>query len=121
MKHTKRFAIAILMTAGLSLFLTALQAQADTNWPKFRGEDSRGISDGYPLPEKWSSTENVEWKTDIPGRGWSSPIVWGNKIFLTTVVNLGETEDPKKGLFAEERLFKRAKQQGLKVTKKQVH
>jgi outer membrane protein assembly factor BamB len=41
----------------------------------------------------------VVWKTDVPGRGWSSPIVWGNRVFLTTVVNLGESEPPKKGLY----------------------
>jgi outer membrane protein assembly factor BamB len=51
------------------------------------------------LPDRWSSTENVAWKTDIAGRGWSSPIVWGNKIFLTTCVNSGEDKEAKKGLY----------------------
>jgi outer membrane protein assembly factor BamB len=41
----------------------------------------------------------VAWKQDIPGRGWSSPVVWGNQVFLTTVVNRGVSEDPKKGLY----------------------
>ncbi len=51
------------------------------------------------LPDTWTTTENVLWKTDLPGRGWSSPVVWGDKVFLSTVVNLGESEAPKKGLY----------------------
>lgn len=69
------------------------------NWPKFRGPNSRGIAENPALPAEWSTTKNVEWKTDIPGRGWSSPIVWGNRVFLTTVVNEGTSEKPKKGLY----------------------
>ena len=72
---------------------------ADTNWPQFRGPGARGIASGTQVPDRWSATENVAWKTDLPGRGWSSPVVWGNKIFLTAVVNLGESESPKKGLY----------------------
>ena len=63
-----------------------------------RGRFARGVIERR-LPDHWSATENVAWKTDIKGRGWSSPIVWGDKIFLTTVVNLGEAEEPKKGLY----------------------
>ena len=72
---------------------------ATTNWPQFRGSDSRGIGQGENLPNIWSSTENVAWATDLPGRGWSSPIVWGDKVFLTTVVNSGISEEPQKGLY----------------------
>lgn len=82
----------------LSLTLL-LPLSGQENWPAFRGADSRGISENPDLPETWSSTENVAWKTDIPGRGWSSPVVWGKRVFLTTVVNLGDTESPKKGLY----------------------
>jgi outer membrane protein assembly factor BamB len=69
------------------------------HWPAFRGADSRGISENPDLPDTWSTTKNVAWKTNIPGRGWSSPIVWDQKVFLTTVVNKGESERPKKGLY----------------------
>jgi outer membrane protein assembly factor BamB len=51
------------------------------------------------LPEVWSATENVVWKVGVPGRGWSSPIVGDGRIFLTSVVNEGEEEEPKKGLY----------------------
>jgi outer membrane protein assembly factor BamB len=72
---------------------------SSANWPQFRGADSTGVSKNVGLPEKWSSTENVEWKVDIDGRGWGSPIVWGDKVFVSTVVNLGEAEPIKKGLY----------------------
>ncbi len=83
---------------GVLLFLHADLSAAD-NWPQFRGSGSLGIAEGQNLPDKWSADENVAWKTDIPGRGWSSPVVWGDRIFVTSVVNQGESEKPKKGLY----------------------
>ncbi len=74
-------------------------ATADANWPQFRGSNAAGISANANLPDKWSATENVAWKTDLPGRSWSSPIVWGDRVFLTAVANIGESESPKKGLY----------------------
>jgi len=59
------------------------------DWPGWRG-DGRGISPENNLPLKWSEDEGVKWKTPIPGAGHSSPIVWGNRIFVTTAV----AEDP---------------------------
>lgn len=82
------------------LALIGIHAEGDENWPQFRGADSTGvIDDASNLPATWSDSENISWKTDIPGRGWSSPIVWGKRVFLTSVVNLGESEAPKKGLY----------------------
>jgi len=72
---------------------------AQDNWPQFRGPKSLGVADDPNLPEKWSMTENVAWKTTIPGLGWSSPIVWKDRIFVTSVVSAGEIETPKKGLY----------------------
>src|SRR2546430_16928961 len=81
------------------LIAAAVTPVHSQNWPQFRGPKSLGVAEGAKLPEKWSATENVAWKTDIPGRGWSSPIVSGNRVFFTSVVNKGETEAPKKGLY----------------------
>lgn len=81
------------------VFATYSSILAQTHWPQFRGADSRGIGLGEHLPVEWSADKNVDWKTDIPGRGWSSPIVWGNRVFLTTVINSGVSEEPKKGLY----------------------
>ena len=77
----------------------ATRADSPANWPQFRGPDARGVASGTDLPARWSATENVAWKTEIPGRGWSSPVAWGNRVFVTSVVNLGESEAPKKGLY----------------------
>jgi outer membrane protein assembly factor BamB len=89
------------MKAILFATLGALcvQAFASDNWPQFRGPNASGVSTNTNLPDKWSAAENVAWKTDLPGRSWSSPIVWGDRVFLTAVVNSGESEMPKKGLY----------------------
>jgi outer membrane protein assembly factor BamB len=59
-------------------------AVSPVNWPQFRGPGALPVSDNPKLPKTWSATENVEWVAEIPGMGWSSPIVWGGKVFLTT-------------------------------------
>ena len=57
----------------------------------------RGIGQGTNLPDRWSAKQNVAWKRAIPGRGWSSPVVWQNRVFLTTVINRGDSEVRTKG------------------------
>jgi len=71
---------------------------AEVNWPCFRGM-SGGVAEDKALPVSWSPTENVVWKADVPGRGWSCPVVWGDKIFLSTVASKGRTEEARKGLY----------------------
>lgn len=89
------FVITIWVTVAASV----PAGDTDTTWPSFRGADSRGVSENEHLPTEWSAVDNVEWKTDLPGRGWSSPVVWGDRVFLTTVVNSGKSEVAKKGLY----------------------
>ena len=60
--------------------------RADDNWPQWRGPNGAGIGGAAEYPDTWSATEHVAWKTEIPGRGHSSPIVWGDRIFLTTSI-----------------------------------
>lgn len=79
-------------------YLWAPVSRAAVNWPCFRGS-SCGVVEDAVLPVSWSITENVAWKTDVPGRGWSSPVVWGDKVFLTTVASEGSVEEAKKGLY----------------------
>jgi outer membrane protein assembly factor BamB len=66
------------------------------NWPQFRGRDATGIADGQHPPTTWNvkTGANVLWKTPIPGLGHSCPIVWGDRVFVTTAVSSGEA-DPK--------------------------
>ena len=63
--------------------------RSSRNWPSFRGPNASGLADGLGLPTKWDgeSSENVEWKTPIPGLGHSSPIIWEDRVFLTTAVS----------------------------------
>jgi outer membrane protein assembly factor BamB len=93
MNHSKALLAAWAVLLGLPV-----AARADS-WPQFRGPGGRGISDSPGFPEEWGPEKNVVWKTPISGRGWSSPVVWGSKIFITTAVSEGEDEAPKKGLF----------------------
>ena len=64
-------------------------AFASDNWTQFRGSTGDGHSDSTGLPVKWSETENIKWKTMIPGEGWSSPVVYGDQIWLTTSLQTG--------------------------------
>lgn len=89
----KRLFLGVVLVALLSLLSFAASsispakvAGKDTNWPQWRGPASMGISTETDLATEWSATKNVKWKTPISGRGHSSPIVWGKKIFLTTSI-----------------------------------
>ena len=78
--------LAFLLAVVLTVAPTPARA-ADTPWPQFRGPQSSGVAADDPrLPDRWSTTENVLWKADIPGTGWSSPVVWGDHVFLTTAI-----------------------------------
>ncbi|HEX7295042.1 MAG TPA: PQQ-binding-like beta-propeller repeat protein [Pyrinomonadaceae bacterium] len=61
-------------------------ALAQPNWPQWRGLNASGISSETGLPTEWNESKNIRWKAAIPGRGHSSPIVWGNRVFLTTSI-----------------------------------
>ncbi|HEX8313335.1 MAG TPA: PQQ-binding-like beta-propeller repeat protein, partial [Chthoniobacteraceae bacterium] len=68
-------------------------------WPQFRGPGARGVSDAPGLPKTWSATENVAWKAEVPGLGWSSPIVSGSRVFVTTALQDGKEEEPELGFY----------------------
>jgi outer membrane protein assembly factor BamB len=87
------------MRVPLVLFLFTALASSSDQWPQFRGPQSTGVADDPNLPDTWSTTRNVVWKTEIPGSGWSSPVVWGDRIFLTSVISTVAPEAPKKGLY----------------------
>lgn len=70
-------------------FLLFIVSAGAENWPCFRGPSRQGISAATNLPLRWSATENVKWKTAIPGEGLSSPVVWGGDLFLTCTLEGG--------------------------------
>jgi len=64
----------------------SVSAGASAQWPQWRGPGGLGISPEHDVPLEWSPTTNIKWRTEIPGRGHSSPIVWGDRVFLTTSI-----------------------------------
>ena len=88
----------LLASASIAIILASF-ILADEKWPQFRGPQSMPVAEDPTLPDTWSTTENVVWKVDIPGSGWSSPVVWGDTIFLTSVISSVDGEKPKKGLY----------------------
>ena len=88
------FAFGILVT-----MIIGLQAEETTNWPQFRGPGARGVAKGKGLPTTWSRTKNVKWCVPVPGRGWSSPVIWGDKVFLSSAISTGKEKTVKKGLY----------------------
>src|SRR5580765_3744548 len=74
--------VLVLLSSVVALASTAGAA----NWPQWRGPGGTGVSAEKNLPAEWSPAKNIRWKSPIAGRGHSSPVVWGNKIFLTTAI-----------------------------------
>jgi outer membrane protein assembly factor BamB len=75
-----RMVFSLAVATALALPLPA------TDWPQFRGPTGDGHAGASKLPTEWGKTKNVAWRTEIPGLGWSSPVVAGGKIYLTTAV-----------------------------------
>ncbi len=71
---------------SLLVLAIATPALCEPNWPAFRGPTGQGITSETSLPVSWSEKENIGWKTAIPGKGWSSPVIWGDQIWITTAV-----------------------------------
>jgi len=87
----------------LAMLSVAWPASAQTNWPSFRGPNADGIARGSTTATAWNvaNSENIVWKTTIPGLGHSSPIIWGDRLFLTTAVNQRQTAPLKVGLYGD--------------------
>src|SRR5262245_30022136 len=80
---TIKISLLIFSLSCVALFATTTGA---ANWPQWRGPGGSGVSTETNLPAEWNANKNIKWKTPIAGRGHSSPVVWGNKIFLTTAI-----------------------------------
>jgi len=81
-----------------ALFLFAMSA-AGADWPGWRGPHGDGRSDEAGIPVKWSKTENIAWKVPIPGTGHSSPVIWGDQVFVTSCIE----EEQKRMLYCFDR------------------
>jgi outer membrane protein assembly factor BamB len=76
-------------------------ASSGDQWPQFRGPEAGVVADDPALPETWSETDNILWKTSVPGLGWSSPVVWDDHVFLTSAISTGKQLTPVPGLYDE--------------------
>ena len=86
---------------GFKAFLSALallllfspRGAFPQNWPQWRGPEANGVSRETGLPVRWSPSENIAWKVKLPGRGTSTPVIWGNRVFVTTQIGYGIVEE----------------------------
>lgn len=95
-----QFTLAYLIISSISTFA---QDNYNTQWPQFRGVNASGILDNMDLPEKWDikTGENIKWKLDIPGLGHSCPVIWDDKLFVTTAISGSGDNSLKVGLYGD--------------------
>ena len=101
------------LSLALVLLVTAFgpaPAPPETTWPQFRGHAGRAVSPVANLPTSWSTTINVAWSADVPGRAWSSPIVWGDQVIVTSAVGTGPFKQPSPGIFGNDYVAELQKQ-----------
>jgi outer membrane protein assembly factor BamB len=94
----------------LALFVTALAPAPDSTWPQFRGPAGRAVSTVSTLPASWSTTMNVAWRVDVPGLAWSSPIVWGDQVIVTSAVGAGRFKQASPGIYGNDYVAELQKQ-----------
>ena len=80
------FVLPALLLTALTFSSAATSAAGEANWPQWRGPDGSGVSAERGLPEEWGEKQNIRWKSPLPGKGHSSPVVWGKRVFVTTAV-----------------------------------
>jgi outer membrane protein assembly factor BamB len=89
--------MSLVLPVLLLIVFGTVRAQSSDHWPQWRGPFFNGMARG-DAPTEWNDTKNIKWKTEIPGRGFSTPVVWGDRIFLTTAIPTGkpaETPQPQ--------------------------
>ena len=78
---------------AIMILIAGLAFSCTNHWPQFRGPESNMIPKVKNLPEEWGNGQNIRWKHPLSGKGWSSPIIWGNRVFITEAI-LDETSLP---------------------------
>ncbi len=104
MRGVLKSAISLqLVFAAFILLTIAWPMGAQTNWPSFRGVHAEGVAKGAATPISWNAekAENIRWKREIPGLGHSSPIIWADRLFITSAVNERKTAPLKVGLYGD--------------------
>jgi len=109
MKLGTRLFASLTCTLLAAMVLVAADSPK-TSWPGFRGHDLSGIAASKKLPEKWSKTEGIAWSQEIPGRAWSSPIVWEDTVFVTSAVGAKPFKQPSTGIYGNDYIAELRKQ-----------
>lgn len=102
----------VALAGALLIAAPSVHAQ-DMVWPQFLGPQSNPVGTHAKLADRWSKTDNVEWSLEVPGRGWSSPIVTGGKVYLTTVTTDGKSKAPQVGTEYSNEYAAELQKQGL--------
>lgn len=89
----------IVPVAAVVIIFSGTPVSGQEEWPQFRGMTAGVVPDNPDLPDTWSETKNVVWTTDVPGLSWSSPIIAGEHVFITSAISVGDEPDPIKGLY----------------------
>jgi outer membrane protein assembly factor BamB len=89
-------------TAAASWISVHAWAAADAAWPQFRGPGGAGVLDVARVPLNWTTSANVAWRVDVPGRGWSSPVAWKDQVFVTSAISPGAFKAPSTGIFGND-------------------
>jgi outer membrane protein assembly factor BamB len=103
----------LLVSLAALLLSGAAARPGPEDWPQFRGPGAIPVSDNPNLPSTWSITENVEWVVEVPGMGWSSPIVWGDMVFVTSAVSDQAMKQPSLGVDFSNEYVAELQQQGI--------
>ena len=97
----RAFAVAAVCFAAAATASAREPNPAET-WPGFRGHEMTGVAPSAKIPDRWSTTDHVKWAVPIAGHGWSSPIVWGDTVFITSAISSRPFKKPTPGLYGND-------------------
>ena len=97
-----KFTLTSVLALSSLVLLTPTSPTPELTWPGFRGHAMSGVAPKASLPERWSRTQNVKWSVTVPGNGWSSPIVWGDTVYVTTAIGAKKFKAPTTGIFGND-------------------
>ena len=92
----------LLVASTISAGFAVADPKPEDTWPGFRGHEMSGVAASAKIPERWSTRQNVKWAVPIAGHGWSSPIVWGDTVFVTSAISSKPFKKPTPGLYGNE-------------------
>ena len=97
-----RSTLTLLAAGSMAVVLAAAAPSPELTWPGFRGHEMSGVAPKAKIPDQWSAKQNVKWAVPIAGNGWSSPIVWGDTVYVTSAVGTKPFKQPSAGLYGND-------------------